>query len=189
MKNPEKFTLPLLSVLILVGCSDPKPTAPDGATFDANPATADGRPPSPDATVSSPDANLSVHAFVTVDGERWDFVDVIAYNGGAQDRTITADRGTDCPLSATCDTLYVSFPRDAQPGHVDCDDLLVSVQLNEGSDRHFSFGSSAAFCGFTIDVNDGETVAISGLSAHLEQANNPLASKTLADGELRGMMP
>tara|TARA_R110002096_G_scaffold44524_5_gene119764 strand:+ start:34497 stop:35039 length:543 start_codon:yes stop_codon:yes gene_type:complete len=141
--------------------------------------------PIPDAAVA-PDANLSDHAFVFVDGTRLDFdEDLSAYDGGGGSRTATASVGEDCPFSETCTTLYVSFAATTSPGFQSCEDTITSVQLTVGSDRFFSFGSALAGCSFQLDVNDGESVVISGLRAYLESNNNPSDSRSLADGEAR----
>ncbi len=181
----------ILALSLALACSSD--SGPDSAQADAtilgNPdaanSTVDAMAATPDAR-PSPDANLSVHAFVDVDGSRLDFDDVSVFDGSLNSRTIVAEVGTDCPLSATCTELYVSFPQDTQPGFKTCDDSQVTVQLSLGTDRYFSFGSAAAFCGFTLELNDGDTVAVTGLNARVEQTGG--SAKTLTAGELRGAM-
>ena len=138
---------------------------------------------------TEPDANLSDHGFVQVDGTLLTFETTQTYtNASLGDVTINGQIGPDCPIGANCTTLYVTVPGDATLGYHTCDELLVGVQLSEGSNRFFSFGSANAFCSFDLVSFDTESdgqVAVSNLSARLEADLQPANNRLLSGGELR----
>lgn len=198
----NKTPLTAFVLLLALGCGDDAGSDAPGA--DAGTDLADASSNEPDAdtdpvadAMPEPDADLSDHGFVTVDGTELVFDETATYvnTEGINDVTINGTVGPDCPLGDDCTTLYVTVPGDAQLGSYDCDDLGVSVQLNEaGGERFFSFnedGLGNAGCSFRLTAfgtEAGEQVAVENLSATLEEYLNPGNRRLLSDGELRATM-
>jgi len=181
--KPIILVIPLCLFAACSSDSGPEGGQPDATSTnnpDAASLSADAMTLTPDAR-PGPDANLSANAFVDVDGARLDFDEVSFFDGQANSRTIVASVGANCPFSATCTELYVSFPQDALPGFKICNDSEASVEFVLETNSYFS--SAAAVCGFMLEVNDGNTVALTGLDVRVGSVGD---SKRLTAGGMRG---
>ncbi|MEO8703600.1 MAG: hypothetical protein ABI867_26360 [Kofleriaceae bacterium] len=119
-------------------------------------------------------------ASVDIDGAVVELPAITAVKQGTLlDLTATADDGT---------RLTISFPAATAPGPHDClegvDGIFSIVLVDAAAEQFASFypiSSPAHECSFELDVNDGDTVELSALTAPLANSAGD-AMRALADG-------